>query len=198
MSAITMTSDSIIKMQNTAMPKQATRRVIKPQPDGVAYDDDRCYPYVHISVERFNKNFELETITHTDSGHRIVKFLKRPHASGKPMRIKESLERGTLFPGTIFYAADNVVAANTDWEWPHATLPAMFCPVWASRYNPIVTACYPQRLHDMTEADAKKEGCATLAEYIQVWDQINEKKYPWQGNWWVWVTEFEPVVERVE
>jgi hypothetical protein len=202
MSAITMTSDSILKMQNRKMPKMATRRVMKGM-------DPNEFP----SMRKMNAVDEWVFYASYKNPGEIAmsvyyhsRIIKSPHKVGKPMRIKEELVRREFETPVAYYAADVTpiwimrgtdfkFGTYADWEWPHATLRAMLCPTWASRYNPIVTACYPQRLHEMTETDAQKEGCTTVTEYIQVWDEINGKKFPWAANWWVWVTEFVPVVE---
>lgn len=51
---------------------------------------------------------------------------------------------------------------------------------------------YLQRLGDMTEEDAQKEGGYTLDEYKRVWNEIYLKS-PWDDNKEVWVVEFHVV-----
>jgi hypothetical protein len=64
--------------------------------------------------------------------------------------------------------------------------PSICMPHWASRITQEITDITAQRLHDMTEADAVSEGVGSLAEYKELWDSINGKKYPWAMNPWVW------------
>jgi len=56
-----------------------------------------------------------------------------------------------------------------------------------------VIALYRQRLGDMTEEDAKKEGGYTLEEFEKVWKEINGW---WDPNRVVWVVEFEPILRK--
>jgi len=53
-----------------------------------------------------------------------------------------------------------------------------------------VKKVYQQKLGDMTEEDAKKEGGYTLEEFRQVWKEINGS---WDDDLKVWVVEFEAV-----
>jgi hypothetical protein len=58
-----------------------------------------------------------------------------------------------------------------------------------------------ERLHDITEDDAQKEGVSAwhgtthgttyISPYSALWDSINAKRgYSWENNGWVWVYEF--------
>jgi hypothetical protein len=52
------------------------------------------------------------------------------------------------------------------------------------------------RLQDISEEDAKSEGCEAWVDtdltnsyrlgYIHLWDAINGKKHPWSSNPFVW------------
>ena len=85
-----------------------------------------------------------------------------------------------------------------------------FMPAWAARTFIRIEAVRPERLQEITEADAVAEGiiwswsetapgsnkyepCAT-ENFPRLWDSINPK-HPWAGNWWVWVYTFEKVVK---
>ena len=84
-------------------------------------------------------------------------------------------------------------------------------PRWASRITLSVLSVRAERLQEITEEDAKKEGvfdggCLNCGgtqpcgcdnpvpdardSFIWIWDSINGKKHPWLSDPWVWVVEF--------
>ena len=102
------------------------------------------------------------------------------------------------------------VHENSGLKWR----PSIFMPRWACRLVLEVTAVRVERLQDISEADARAEGCeqkrylvnpfktgalrarfsgevSTFKEsYALLWDSLNAKRAPWSSNPWVWVVEF--------
>ena len=104
--------------------------------------------------------------------------------------------------GTVLYRADlsdnGILKHAVKWK------PSIFMPRSASRINLEITNIRIERLQDITERDAQKEGvfpCViTNGEenytipFIMIWEQINGKTtYSFNKNPWVWVIEFKRI-----
>jgi hypothetical protein len=108
-------------------------------------------------------------------------------------------------PAHTSYKADSEDGAIGPWK------PSIHMPRWASRINLETTEVRVQRVQDISEEDAKAEGCefyivkgtpkekSFYAEgyrtsYKLLWDSINAKreggKYAWDSNPWVWAITF--------
>ena len=75
---------------------------------------------------------------------------------------------------------------------PHRWRPSIHMPRWASRLTLRVTDVRVERLQAISEADARAEGVASVAEYAALWDAINGAG-SWAANPWVWAIGFEVV-----
>ena len=121
---------------------------------------------------------------------------KCPYPVGTRLWVRETFHHGTK--DDIIYKADGD-SGYLKWT------PSIFMPRWASRINLEVTATRAERLQEISEEDAKAEGCLLYYDapnrvdrrhpkysenFHTFWDSINGKKYPWRANPWVWRYEF--------
>lgn len=87
---------------------------------------------------------------------------------------------------------------------------ARFMPKVYSRLTLEITGVRVERLQEITEADARAEGCSpklceeenmtepATIEFEELWDSINGKKYPWSSNPWAFVIQFDNIGVRVK
>ena len=134
------------------------------------------------------------------------------------------LENGIKTP-FIYKADGDKITKIGDTSFRTKWKPSIFMPKEACRILLKVTNVRCERLQDISSSDAMAEGIlierqsmangegwfypknyATngffkIGQYREsfqtLWDSINEKKYPWKSNPWVWVYDFE-VTEKPE
>ena len=120
----------------------------------------------------------------------------------------EHVKPSDIAPGyTVYYHADPIEKIWRVGKWR----PSIHMPRWASRIALRVTDVRVERLQEITEANAKAEGCSggivrtqrhlsreytVLQSFIHRWDSINAKRgFGWNRNPWVWVVNFELTTE---
>ena len=77
----------------------------------------------------------------------------------------------------------------TDATWQHGWKPSIHMPRWASRIMLEVTDVRVERLHDISEEDAKAEGVVDRIAFKLLWCSINGRE-SWDANPWLWVVSF--------
>jgi hypothetical protein len=104
----------------------------------------------------------------------------------------------------VVYASD---VSEIYWEPPHFK-PSIHMPRWVSRLTLEIIDIRVQRLQEITEEDAKAEGCqpescpesilgagsfTAKLDFAMLWDSINSTRAPWASNPWVWAITFERI-----
>lgn len=183
--------------------KTTTRRVIKPQP--VKFVEASNGLLAGCRCDNLYPNY----------GGRLIKY---PCEKGDILYVRETFCKlwkldgnDQIIEGTenYYYAADghNPTPFNcfpdedgfhSDRDCPKWR-PSIHMPKEAARIFLRVTDVKAERLQDITEDGAEKEGCndatSTAMGFPFVWDTTVKKsdlsKYGWVANPWVWVISFE-------
>jgi len=170
--------------------KTQTRRVIK-------VDDD---------PENWKISIEGTSIVRTEPYD--VKLPR--YAAGDILWVRETW--ATVSSGIIEYKATYIEPYTGSTEIDHigkkiTWRPSIYMPREAARIFLKVTNVRVERLQDITEEDAKAEGCidgkskdvlkfdlTARDVFAKLWNSINAKRgYRWETNPWVWVIEFERI-----
>lgn len=147
--------------------KTQTRRIIKTQPDKIWVDGR---PWWNIGGLRWPKCPYGQT--------------------GEALWVRENCQYGNQLEGcneTVLYAAD--YDREVCWRWR----PSIHMHRWASRITLEIKDIRVERLHDISEDDARAEGMNTnnpSLDFDGLWTKINGSK-SWNENPWVWVVSFD-------
>lgn len=188
--------DHVAKHPAPYIDAYCSERKTATNPRGMSHDwqwwteDDRCGPYVgkcpYIPGDLL---WVRETWSHTGQG--VWKVSDVYQALG----------------GDIVYRADEDNGSI-------GYFPSIHMPRWASRLTLRVTNIRAERLQDISEEDARAEGCAVqwsgdmndgpdkFADEVfrEIWEELYPKDSPkaWHRNPWVWVYEFEVIRRNVD
>ncbi len=182
--------------------KTQTRRVIKPQP---------CDWVEEIHYHEEQKAWELigyemgeKTSTYGFPGQLPLKCFYGK--VGDRLWVRETwCEEHPIFPtqSTIYYKAkDKLPYKKLKWK------SAIHMPRWASRITLEITDIRVERLQEISEEDAIKEGSpfgfpdvvigshTNIELFVGVWESLSKKGFKWDDNCWVWVIGFKRVEQK--
>jgi hypothetical protein len=195
--------------------KTQTRRVVKPQPDGVRYhlrmvyhndhpefvDDDYLYsvlcPFGKVGDHLWVRETWAPMCKMADPWC----WCDTEEERERHHYIEYRADTNTPYPGD-WPGGDEDSEGRPVWKSP------MFMPRLHSRILLEVTGVRVHRLNEMTEhewgeRDAMAEGFPVGGEslwgcaadwYREIWDSINAKRgYPWESNPFVWAVAFKKV-----
>lgn len=180
--------------------KSATRRLVNPQPIGIVAA--ACAKARFAAGDRLWVRETWRTLhpTPEHSYQRCVNY----RADDQILEISRDV------PYEDWHAAHREEKHLENWR------PSIFMPRWASRITLEVLSVRVERLHEITEEDARAEGIRELdlqagqpgawwsadstdpylhdrtprQAFGRLWDSINGKRDPWASNPWVWRVEF--------
>ena len=185
--------------------KTTTRRVINPQPI--------CHG-ANITFKPHNNDFSLSaekgwlccrTCGHdpeySREGVDVAHHWKPPYFKGDILYVRETFNSDWC--DHTIYKADGGSAKDAGYAKEPRWHPSIHMPKEAARIFLRVTGVRAERLQDITEEQAKKEGfksngisiVGARCEFVELWNSTIKKqdldKYGWNANPYVWVIEFE-------
>lgn len=167
--------------------KTMTRRVVKPQPE--------LYQSYGTTCVRWKDRIATPLVIAPDCMKRMSPY----GIPGDRLWVRETWGRHEVGEDTfIVYRADSGSDGDgAPWR------PSIFMPRDACRIILEITGVRVERLQDITDEDIIAEGAFdrqwTRVDnnvqkcWIELWNSINGKSYPWNSNPWVWVISFERV-----
>jgi len=174
--------------------KTQTRRVIKPQ------------PHIERGVMRWQKPHKggMHGIDLNMDDHADLAIMFCPYGKvGDRLWVRETWAADKLYDSLkprdipdisrVCYFRGGI---GEGWDWVGKTRSSMFLPHRFSNLTLEITEVRVERVQEITEADAKAEGCiagAGTAKYsfMILWDSLNAKRgYGWEVNPFVWVIDW--------
>lgn len=199
--------------------KTQTRRIIKPQPPehielctnslGEHFADDfnndlmyfKC-PHGKVGDRLWvRENFKVIDFNSGGQNPYVCDDFQEPYAL---VNYSDGWEKEVLLLEDIELGIDEVSQAERAFK--KKTVPSIHMSRWASRINLEITDIRVERLNDISEEDARAEGCKVQEPikqldkkfihrkypqkvFMELWESINGKG-SWDINPWVWVIEF--------
>ena len=144
-----------------------------------------------VKPQPVGKQTIIEGVAHTTIG-------MNPADDGAVWYVADCVNPGIAIRADNYETSGTGCGLSSSPKWK----PSIHMPRWASRINLEITGIRVERLNDISEADARAEGCRsnadTLAEtgyatcrdaFRDLWESINGPG-SWDANHWVWCIEF--------
>jgi len=183
--------------------KAMTRRVVKHQPPSTS---SFFHGWVLSSTEPKNEGCVAWGPNEQCTNH----YCKIPYEVGDILWVRETWAQLDMdykvVPGQFNIDDFNECPIVYKADYPNKQIiwrPSIFMPRSAARLFLKVKSIRVERLQEITEEDARREGCiygmitgqcTAKGQFRDLWDSLNSKRgYDWNRNPWVWVIEFERV-----
>lgn len=163
--------------------KTVTRRVVKPQPEGV---------HTILDCDEDAHTFDL-LCGNCGAGGIFADWsetIKAPYWHGDILYVRETWCKGKISgeKERYFYKADGSLEYPCNWS------PSIHMPREAARIFLRVTDVRVERLQDIDDNGVVSEGLKIGAPFDELWDSTIKKSdlpiYGWDANPWVWVISF--------
>ena len=178
--------------------KTQTRRIMKDQPEVIPPEDECGVPGYWIPCHAG------KTMVRND----MMKIACPLGMRGDQLWVRETWARYNIDQDSH----DMAYRATKPDDWPEGGRwrPSIHMPRWASRINLLITGVRVERLNDISQEDAKSEGCCdglggvipdlavSPADHCPTWWESIDCIKSWAANPWVWVIEFERVAPAGE
>lgn len=189
--------------------KTVTRRVIKLKYDNTHHEiktDKYGTRLIEIQDDVKGETFGIRE--DGTSWRKIRPYIepKAPYKKGDILYVRETWGEG-YEEGSYIYKADDKLADLPEFKESSKLIyhPSIHMPKEAARIFLKVTNVRVERLQDIDDDQAEKEGCndytSTALGFCYLWDSTIKKsdidRYGWDANPWVWVIEFERIVPDV-
>lgn len=171
--------------------KTQTRRVIKGY--GNIWYIGKLLGDWSLSQPPYMEDGMLHWGLQVDVDERRTFFIKPPYQPGDVLWVRETwapeTKQGVPTGGYVYRASDS---PEPDEDVLLKWKPSIFMPREAARIFLKVTNVRVERLQEITEEDALREGMLARDHFPGYWDKLNAKRgYGWYKNPWVWVIEFD-------
>ncbi len=171
---------------------------------GYEADDGMWYVLGRGHADRFDHGYISIRAPHGEPGGRL--WVRETHTFCPKT---PSMKRWSHTPeeARVLYAADGDIKLSGPYGmWSPKWRPSIHMPRWASRIDLEIVNVRVERLHEITEEDARAEGFtaddiskvgvparSARQKFCELWDAINGKRATWVSNPFVWAYEFKRV-----
>ena len=178
--------------------KTIFREVIKIQPA----NENQVFSTVASSIR--NKDIGTHNFINPKATWEQTKKFKCPYQVGETIFVKEGIAHGGYFGACFVYCADGT-KSNKMWQthWSRHCRPANYMNQKQSRITLEITDVKVERLQDISEEDAIKEGVWNIQEkgsprnwdiknaFATFWNATHKKpEEKFEANPFVWVVDF--------